>query len=632
MADLLSTSISGLMAFQRALDTTSHNISNANTVGYSRQLTEFMTRNPQQAGNGWVGNGVDVSTVKRAYDDFLAGQSRTASSSYEQFNTFATQAGRLSNLFGNSTTGLTPSLQNFINAFQAVADSPTSMPARQTLLSQAQTLMERLQSYDSSLRSFDAQVGSQLQSEADSISSLARNIAKLNQEISAGYGRTGQPPNDLMDQRDRLIDELATHVNVNVVAQDDHSLNVFIGNGQPLVVGQTFGRIVATPDSFDPARTVLSFQTASSTVEITSSLSGGSLGGMLDFRTQMLDPARNALGRLSAGLAEVVNEQHNSGIDLNGRLGKDLFATGPVRVMSNSGNHGSGSLTVQRIDGAAGSLALSDYVMTNNAGVWQLRRADTGAAVPMTGSGTTADPFIADGLSIVVNPGAVAGDRFLIKPTADAVSGMQLLITNPAEIAAAAPIVTAAASGNAGNGKISAGEVLNAGNPALRSDVTITFASASQYRIGSDPTLHDYTPGADIDINGWRVQISGTPAAGDSFTVSDNASGSGDNRNALKLAGVLSQPVLNGGTSSLTAAIGEFIGDIGVKTNQAQISRDAQKVVFDESAGALQSVSGVNLDEEAANLVRYQQAYMAAAQMIRVADTIFQSVLEATRG
>jgi len=638
MADFLSTSISGLMAFQRALDTTSHNIANANTVGYSRQLTEFMTRNPQQAGNGWVGNGVDVSTIKRAYDDFLAGQSRTASSSYEQFNAFATQAGRLNNLFGNSTTGLTPSLQNFINAFQAVADSPTSMPARQTLLSQAQTLMDRLQSYDSSLRSFDAQVNSQLKSEADSISSLARSIAKLNQEISGGYGRTGQPPNDLMDQRDRLIDELATHINVNVVAQDDHSLNVFVGNGQPLVVGQTFGQIVATQDSFDPARTVLSFQTASSTVEITNSLSGGSLGGMLDFRTQMLDPARNALGRLSAGLAEVVNEQHNAGVDLNGQLGKDLFATGPVRVMSNTGNNGSGSLTVQRIDGAAGSLTLSDYVMTNNAGTWQLRRADTGAVVPMTGSGSAADPFIADGLSIVVNPGADPGDRFLIKPTADAVSGMQLLISNPSEIAAAAAIVTGAASGNLGSGSVDVGSAFDP-SVWVPDNYKLTFTSANAWQItdSASPTPNvvasgAYTPGAPITFRGAQVVVSGTPAAGDSFTVSANVSGRGDNRNALKLADVLNQPVLNGGTSSLTAAIGEFVGDIGVKTNQAQVSRDAQKVVFDESAGALQSVSGVNLDEEAANLVRYQQAYMAAAQMIRVADTVFQSVLEATRG
>jgi flagellar hook-associated protein 1 FlgK len=629
MADLLSTSVSGLLAFQRALDTTSHNISNANTPGYSRQVAEFMTRNAQQAGNGWVGNGVDVSTIQRAYDDFLAGQSRSSSSSYHQFDTYATQAGRVSNLLGNTTTGLTTSLQSFINAFQAVADTPTSTPARQTLLSQAQTLMQRMQSYDQSLRSFDAQVNSQIKSEADSISSIAQSLAKLNQEIVGAQGRSGQPPNDLMDQRDRLIDELATHVNVNVVAQNDGALNVFVGNGQPLVVGQTYGQVVASTDAYDPTRTVLAFKTASSTVDITKSLSGGTLGGMLQFRSEMLDPARNALGRLSAGLAEVVNEQHNAGMDLNGQLGGDFFSTGPAKVLSSSTNTGTGSLTVQRIDGAAGDLTTSDYLMVNTSGTWSLRRADTGAVVPMTGTGTVADPFVADGLSIVVNAGSASGDRFMIKPTSDAISGMELLISDPSEVAAASPITSAARSGNLGNATISAGEVLNVGNPNLRTTATITFSSPTQYTVSGDPTVYTYTPGANIDANGWRVQINGTPAAGDSFTVKDNVAGTGDNRNALKLADILKSPVLNKGTSSLSAAVGQFVGDIGVKTNQAQVSSAAQKVVFDESVDSLQSVSGVNLDEEAANLVRYQQAYMAAAQMIKVADTLFQSVLAA---
>ncbi len=632
MADLLSTSVSGLLAFQRALDTTSHNITNANTPGYSRQVAEFMTRNPQQAGNGWVGNGVDVTTIQRQYDDFLAGQSRTASSSYNQFATYATQAARVSNLLGNTTTGLTASLQNFINAFQAVADTPTSTPARQTLLSQAETLMQRLQSYDESLRGFDAQVNAQIKSEADSITSIARSLAKLNQDIVSAKGRSSQPPNDLMDQRDRLIDELAQHVNVNVVAQSDGALNVFIGNGQPLVVGQTSAEIVTMQDPYDATRSVLGFKTASSTMDITKSLSGGTLGGMLQFRNEMLDPARNALGRLSAGLAEVVNDQHRAGMDLNGQLGGDFFTTGPAQVLSHSGNTGSGSVAAQRIAGAAGDLTTADYVMTNTAGGWQLRRADTGTVVPMTGTGTSADPFVADGMSIVVPPGAALNDRFMIQPTANAVSGMNLLIKDPAKVAAAAPITSSQGANNTGTGKITAGEVLNPGNPNLRSPVTITFQSATQYTVSGDPTVYTYTPGANIDVNGWRVQVSGTPSAGDTFSVTDNAGGTGDNRNALKLADILKEPVLDKGTASLSAAVGQFVGDIGVKTNQAQVSAAAQKVVYDESVDSLQSVAGVNLDEEAANLVRYQQAYMAAAQMIRVADTIFQSVLQAVRG
>jgi flagellar hook-associated protein 1 FlgK len=334
---------------------------------------------------------------------------------------------------------------------------------------------------------------------------------------------------------------------------------------------------------------------------------------------------------LSAGLTEVVNQQHAAGIDLNGALGGEFFGVGSARALSNANNSGTGSIAVQRIDGASGALTTSDYVMINTAGGWSLRRADSGAVVPMTGTGTVADPFVADGLSIEVSGAAAIGDRFLIKPTVDAVSGLQVLITDPSQVAAAAPIVASAAGSNIGNATISKGEVIDAGNAQLRDPISITFTSATQYQVSGDPTTYTYAAGDNIDVNGWRVQISGTPAAGDSFAVADNTSGRGDNRNALLLADVLNQPVLNNGTASLNAAVGQFVGDIGVKTNQGQVSRDAQKLVFEESVDALQSVSGVNLDEEAANLVRYQQAYMAAAQMIRVADTIFQSILDATR-
>ncbi|MET0535843.1 MAG: flagellar hook-associated protein FlgK [Steroidobacter sp.] len=629
MADLLNTSISGLLAFQRALDTTSHNITNANTVGYSRQIAQFTTRQPQFIGGNWQGSGADVSSINRAYDNFLSSQSRSASSGFKQSETYATQAERVSNLFGNSTTGLTASMQQFVNSMQSVADTPNSIAARQTLLSQGQSLVDRLKSYDSSLRSFDAQVNASLGSEADAISSIAKGIAELNNQIKVGYSQTGSAPNDLLDQRDRLIDELATHVNVSVVKANDNSVNVFIGNGQPLVVGADAATMVATADPYEPTRKRLSMQSSVGTIDITNSLNGGTLGGVLQFRNEMLDPARNAIGRLSVALTDVMNEQHNAGMDLNGNLGGDFFSVGGVEVRANLNNAGNAGATVTRSD--VGALTTSDYELVSTAGGWSMRRTDTGANVPMTGAGTAGNPFVADGLSIVVSGTPTTGDRLLIRPTAGAVNTMRMLVTNPADVAAAAPIAASATAGNNGNATITAGTVLNASDPALRTSATITFISPTQYQISGNPATFTYTPGADIDANGWRVQISGTPAAGDSFTVRDNSNGTGDNRNALLMSGLMSEGVLNNGTTSLSSAIGQFVGDVGVKTNQAQVTRDAQKVVATESQEAMQSVSGVNLDEEAANLLRYQQAYMAISQMIRVADTMFQSVLDAVR-
>jgi flagellar hook-associated protein 1 FlgK len=348
---------------------------------------------------------------------------------------------------------------------------------------------------------------------------------------------------------------------------------------------------------------------------------------LLDFRSEQLDPAHNALGRIAAALTDVVNTQHREGMDLSGALGGDFFAVGGAEVLDNSLNSGSGTVAATRAN--VGALTGRDYILEMTGGGWELRDSLTGAAVPMTGTGTAADPFVADGLEIEVGGAADVGDTFLIRPTRGAVVNMNVLVSDASRIAAAVPIRTGADAGNSGSGSISAGEVLDSTNAQLRTSVTIEFTSANTYSIngaGSFP----YAAGDDIDVNGWRVQISGAPAVGDTFTVSDNTSGTGDNRNALLLADALKSPVLNGGTTSLSSAVGEFVGGVGVATRQAQINRDAQSIVYEESLAAKEAVSGVNLDEEAANLLKYQQAYQAAAQLIRVADTMFQTLLAAT--
>jgi flagellar hook-associated protein 1 FlgK len=248
----------------------------------------------------------------------------------------------------------------------------------------------------------------------------------------------------------------------------------------------------------------------------------------------------------------------------------------------------------------------------------------------MTGAGTAGSPFLADGMSIVVGGTPADGDRFKLQPTAGAIAGMNVLITDPASIAAAAPIRSAAGISNAGTGLISAGEVLDPTNVQLRSGVTLQFIDATHYSVNGAGSF-TYTAGGNIDVNGWRVAITGAPQAGDTFTVSDNIGGVGDNRNALELAGLLGKGVLTNGTESLTSATSRLVGSIGVATNQAQVGRDAQQIILDDAVATRESVSGVNLDEEAANLMRYQQAYAAAAQVIRVTQELFDTLMNATR-
>ncbi|MGD9598641.1 MAG: flagellar hook-associated protein FlgK [Steroidobacteraceae bacterium] len=627
MADVMSTAVSGLLAFRRGLDTTSQNIANAATAGYSRQRVELATRPAQAYGSGWIGAGVDVATVARVYDSFLATQVRSSASGLARYGTIATEAGRLDNVLGDASTGIAAAFGNFVNAFHDVANDPASTTSRQALLSKAKIFADQLAGYDGRLRTFAGELNTRIAAGAAEVSTLAGSIATLNTQIVDALGRTGQPPNDLLDQRDRLIDQLATFVDVSVVPEDNGAANVYLGTGQPLVIGSTSTRLTTAPDPFDPTKLTIAVQSNGATIDVSAQVGGGSLGGLLEYRSQILEPARDALGRIAAGVVSVVNSQHRQGLTLGGALGGDFFTLGTPTVLAAAGNTGNAVVSATLAD--AGALTGHDYVLEFN-GAWQLRDATSGAAVSMSGSGTGADPFTADGLSFVVTNPPAPGDRFRIEPTRDLIVGLGLAVGGPADIAAASPVRSAMASGNTGTGRIAAPVVTDVTDPDLRTPVTIEFTSATTYSVNGAGSF-TYTSGTPIAVNGWSATIDGAPAAGDRFTISDNTSGKGDNANLLAMIAALESPSMNGGTASIGEAATQLVAGIGTQTAQAQSNRDAFQVVHDQDIAARDSVSGVNLDEEAANLIMLQQAYQAAAQLISVAQAMFDSLLDATR-
>jgi flagellar hook-associated protein 1 FlgK len=628
MADVLSTGLSALRATQRALDTTSHNIANVSTDGYTRQRVEFQTRKPEFTTGGWIGTGVEVSTVRRVYDQFLAQQTRASGTNLARLDAYATQAERIDNLLGDSENGLSATLQSFNDAINEVSSTPASIPARQALIAEGQALSERLRSYDTRLRNMSSELNSRLGVEAQEMTTLAQGVARLNKDIAVAFQQSGQPPNDLLDQRDKLINQLSEKIGITTVASDDSTINVFIGNGQPLVLGSEASQIITTVDPLDSERVVLSMRTGAATVDLSRVVSGGTLGGLLDWRSQMLDPARNELGRIGIAVASQVNAQHREGMDLTGAMGGNFFNIGAATATAATANTGTAAVTVSRTN--VGALTAGDYVLSRTATSYTLQRKDTGAAVSFTGTGTAIDPIVADGMSIVVGAGIATGDQYTIRPTRDALQGMGVAITDASRIAAAAPIRGSAASTNTGSGKVSAGEVLDPTDAALLSTVNIDFTSATTYTVNGAGSF-TYAPGSNIDINGWRVQISGAPAVGDRFTVGSNAGATGDNRNALALADALRAPVLEGGTTSVYAGVEKLTTSVAMSTQTAQVNRDAEATIHDADVAAQDAVSGVNLDEEAANLLRYQQAYAAAAQIISVANEMFDTLLNAVR-
>lgn len=630
MADLLSTSVSGLLAFQQALDVTSNNISNASTPGYSVETANLAEAPGQFTGSGFVGSGVDVQSITRTYNEYLAQQVRSSQASYSSSNTLATQAAQVDNMLSDSSTGLTATLQSFVNALQSVANTPDSTAARQALLNQAQALAQQLTSYDSQLSQFSSQLESQLSGDVTQINTITANLASLNQQIAA-ESTSGQTPNQLMDQRDALITQLSQYVSVQTTTESNGAMDVYIGTGQALVTGGTAAKLSTVAGAYDPSELDIAINGGGTTADITSEISGGELGGLLSARSQVLDPARNAIGQVSVAVAGIVNQQQQSGMDLTGAQGQPMFSVGGVQVLPDANNTGSGSLTVTR--GSLSALTADDYRLQYTGGAWQLTDVTTGQSVAMTGTGTGASPLQAAGLSIVTSGTPANGDSFLIQPTAAATAGFSVLLTNPAQVAAASLIQGAAGAANTGGATVSAASVTDPAN-YVPDTYTVTFGAGNSYAVtngaGTQVAAGTYAAGTPITFPGAQLTLSGSPAAGDTFTIAaNNPANTGDNSNILAMTDALSAAALNGNTTSVAGAANSLVSQIGVVTQQAQNNATAQQTVNQSATTALNNSSGVNLDQEAATMLRYQQAYQAMAQVIQASGQMFTSLITA---
>jgi flagellar hook-associated protein 1 len=630
MADLLSTSVSGLLAFQQALDVTSNNIANASTPGYSVENANLKELPGQNTAGGYVGSGVTVDGITRSYSELLSQQVRSSQSGYSSLNTLATQAAQVDNLLSASSTGITAGLQSFVNALQTLSGSPSSSAARQALLSQAQALAQQLTGYDAQISQYGSTLEQQLGGDVTQVNTLASGIASLNTQIANDLAGTGDAPNQLMDQRDSLIDQLSQYVSVNTASEPNGMLDVYIGTGQALVTGGTAQQLSTLPNQYNASELDIGIASGGGTSDVTSEITGGELGGLLASRTQVLDPAQNALGQMSVALATIVNQQQAAGVDQTGAPGQPMFTVGGVQTLASSANTGSATLAVTRT--SLGALTTDDYTLRYSGGTWQLKDATTGQAVALTGAGTAASPFQAAGISIVVNGTPATGDSFLVQPTAAATAGLAVALTDPSQIAAASLAQTGVGAANTGTGTISAATV----NPAtwVPDTYTLSFTSATQYQVtssaGAVVAAGTYTAGQPIAFQGAQVTLGGTPASGDTFTVrSSTAADAGDNSNANALISALGAANLAGGTTSLSGAANNLIARIGIITQQAQSNAAAQQSVNQDATTTRSNLTGVNLDDEAAKMLQYQQAYQAMAQIIQTSGQMFTSLLTA---
>lgn len=559
MSNLINTAMSGLKGAQAALSTTSNNISNQAVAGYSRQNVMLAQGVSTSTSAGYIGSGVNVVSINREYNDFISTQLRSAQTQSSAVTTYYEQISKIDNLLADSTTSLSSTLQSFFTNLQNLTSNSGDSSTRQTVLGKAEGLVNQFKVTDKYLNDMSEGLNTQIQSTVGQINTYSSQIADLNNQITRLMGANqGAAPNDLLDQRDQMVNDLNKLVGVDVAVQDGSVYNVSLKSGMSLVQGTRSNELVAVSSDSDPSRVTVGYNDKIAGVsEIKeSTLTGGSLSALLSFRSDTLDSASNQVGQMALSFADAFNTQHKEGYDRNGEKGEDFFNFGSPVTLKNSKNSGSAELSPSYTDTSA--VKASNYTLKYDGSNWQVTRLSDNAT--FTASVDTSDSSLNfDGVKLSISGTPAANDSFTLKPVDSVINGMSVAITDSSKIAAAS---------------------------------------------------------VKLDDNGDPVLENGNPVFG----------GASDNTNANALLALQNAKIVEG-KSTVTGAYASLVGDIGNQANTYKVDSTSKDSVVKQLTSEQQSVSGVNLDEEYGDLMRYQQYYQANAAVIQTASTIFDALL-----
>ena len=627
MSSLLTNGASALLTFQRALATTSQNIANVNTEGYSRQRVnlESVVSDPNERLQ--VGSGVTVTNIERMQDEFATAQVLQTTSAFARQQTHLDMAGQIDGFMADDALSLTPALNSFYDAIQDANSDPASLANREIIIEQASSLATRFRGMQQQLDGLQEEVNDRSTASVSDVNDISASIAEINSELITRNGiLQRQTANSLLDQRDQLVSELSGLADIRTHIQDDGAMNVYAGNGLALVVGADAQQLRIAQDTNTPGQLEIEIDVGTNWQPIGTLLQGGSIGGLRDFERDTLSKAMHEIGRLALVLADSVNGQHKQGIDLQGNNGTDIFSFGDPEVLSSSLNSGSGNVAATISD--VNSLEASDYrIRFDGSGYTTTRISDGQQTV-----GTL--PMTIDGIEISVSGSPSTGDIFIVSPSRRAAAYLDNIMTSADALALASPLSATSSFDNIGTARSELSAIPDPQNPNLNNSVEIVFTDNSTFDvldISNGNTLAtglSYTSGSPIQFNGWELTINGTANAGDVHQIDAASSNNGSNSNGLALAGLQTALVISG-NQSINDTYGSLVSSIGGQNRSLQTRSLALENINTNAIERQQSVQGVNLDEEAVNLSRYQQAYQASAQIIATADTLFQTVLNA---
>ncbi|RYV02499.1 flagellar hook-associated protein FlgK [Shewanella sp. OPT22] len=634
--DLLNIGRNGLLTSQSQLAVTSNNIANANTAGYHRQVATQSTLGARQVGGEYYGSGSYVSDVKRIYNEFASRELRIGQSTLSEAETSFSKLSQLDQLFSEIGKSVPNSLNDVFAQMNGLVDLPDDIGSRTTVLSSATQMAQSINQMQNHLDAQIKNTNGEIAGSVEQLNELSSELAKINLELRENGGENSQ----LLDRQESIIQEMSKFGNISVIPLDGGAKSIMLGGNTMLVTGESATPLeVKTGDPF-PNNTQIVAKVGDKEVPLNGSNVGGSLGALFEYRDDSLFNAQQELSQFALGVADAFNKTQAEGVDLNGNLGKPIFAdiNDPSmsfgRVGANPNNAGTANLSVNIDD--VSSLSGNEYKLTYDGTDYKLVDSETGSEQTLTLTGNTLSG--ADGFSVDIDDptNLASGDSFTIRPNGSAASGIAVTMTDPKEIAAGSPdsFVTAA-DGNSGNTNVKI-TGLDRNATGFESPITVnldTTASPATYSIldeGGNSLAIGNVAGTPSTISalGVDIEIDSTTSETSSFTL-DFTPKPGDNSNAVKLAGLSEQKLMNDGKSTLIDVYQDAKQDIGSQTKGSEIRLVSADAVYQQAYSRVQSDSGVNLDEEASNLLRFQQSYQASARVMTTAQQVFDTLFNA---
>ena len=681
---LLNVGSRALLANQAAIQTAGHNIANVNTTGYSRQNVVLATMPGQLTGGGYIGKGVDIQTVLRNHSDLLSRQANAAAATDAGDSARLERLKQLQDVFSGGAAGLGSAINDMMNAFSDVVSSPTDLTARGVVLTRIDETARRMRDGAGRIEEIELAVAEQLKGAVNVVNNLARDLAQVNQEIVRARGN-GQAPNDLLDRRDQITREINQYVQTTQVAADDGSVSVFVGASQPLVLGSVAASLaIGDPQNFGTGSGQKKLQfipagaSAAQGIELNDAMvGGGQIAGLLRFQNNDLAEGRNLLGRLAVAISEALNSQNKLGVTLDGKSGENLFKPiAMANAVPGNKNTSGAKMGVEVADATKLQASSYSFIFTGTDSGTVTRQSD-GKVFTFANMGELNALMLGQGLKLTdgaappATPGAFAGaadkDQFLLTPLQGVASQMQSVQSSPRQLAAANPVNAKMGAANDGSlqlvslkatGKTwdpALGQVVSTGALTLPTGagVTLTFnvdtttgkttftlppSAATPIDMSATPPKemtgpdYEYIPGKRISIDGWEITLQGSPKTGNTVTVGNAADPQygdfyqRDAGNASALMALRDAKMFDG--ASLADGFAGAMAQVGTRTQSAQFAATLSSTIAANLERERAAVSGVNLDEEAARLIQYQQAYQASAKMIQIAQNIFDNLIQ----